>query len=112
MLKKLLIGFIYLISIKSYASDSLPMFYDNISISGIESWPDAPDKTSGFMVRMTAPLTGPGCDNTTIFSVKGGDYQGQTLSILLAVMMANKKIRIRVSECSDRSLVDRVEIIN
>ncbi len=94
------------------AADTLPKFYGDITISGIESWPNATNATYAFTVRMTNSLTGPGCGSSTVFTVKPGDFQDQTLSILLAAMIANKKIRVRVYECSDRALVDRVEIVN
>jgi hypothetical protein len=94
------------------AADTLPKFYSDISISGIETWPDATNPTYGFMVKMTNNLLGPGCASSGVFSVKSGNFHDQTLSVLLAAMVANKKIRIRVYECSDRPLVDRVEIIN
>ena len=94
------------------AADDLPKFYDDISISGIEMWPDASNPTYSFMVRMTENLLGPGCTSAGVFSVKSGEFQQETLSVLLAAMMGNKKINIRVYECSDRPLVDRVEIVN
>ncbi|EGU58999.1 hypothetical protein VINI7043_21121 [Vibrio nigripulchritudo ATCC 27043] len=91
MFKKILLSLILMTSSYTYAADTLPKFYSDISISGIESWPNATDQTYAFMVRMMTPLTGPGCGSNTVFSVKAGNHQDQTLSILLAAMMANKK---------------------
>jgi hypothetical protein len=112
LFKILFIVITSLVSISATAADTLPKFYGNISISGIETWPNATNPTYGFMVKMTSNLSGPGCGSSGVFSVKSGDFHDQTLSVLLAAMMANKKIRVRVYECSDRPLVDRVEIIN
>lgn len=95
-----------------HASDSLPKFYDNISISGIETWPNAANPTYGYTVKMNNNLSTTGCTSSTVFSVLSGEFQDETLSVLLAAMVSGKQIRIRVAECSDRPLVDRVEIKN
>ena len=58
---------------------------------GIETWPNATNLTYGFMVKITSSLSSTGCGSSNRFSVKYGDFQDQTLSILLAAMMANKK---------------------
>ena len=100
-----------LYSVPTNAADSLPRFYSNIEIVGIETWPDASNPTYGYMIRMEKDLNGPGCSSSNVFSVKAGEFQSDTLSILLSAMMADKKIRVRVYECSDRPLVDRVEIL-
>ena len=92
------------------AQDSLPKFYDNISLIGIETWPNAGNPDYGYMVRMSDSLPSTGCSSSSVFSVKAGDFHKETLSVLLAALAADKEIRIRVLECTDRPIVDRVEI--
>ena len=101
----------FLISGLSLA-DTLPSFYSDIGILEIESWPNASNPTYSYMVRMDKSLSATGCSSPNVFSVKAGDYHEQSLSILLAAMMSVKKVKIRVVECTDRPIVDRVAIIN
>lgn len=95
------------ISNQAYA---LPTFYSGLVIDSIETWPNAPAAQHGYTVYLTSNIPNTGCTNGNIFSVEPGDFHQATLSILLAAMAANKKIKVRVARCSDRPVVDRVSI--
>lgn len=110
-MKKILFILSILAASQSYAADSFPKFYSDLTITGIETWPNATDPTYGFMVRVQSGLEGTGCTSPTVFSVKTGDYQDHAMTVLLTALTAGKKVRVRVTECSDRPLVDRVEIL-
>jgi len=110
-MKKLILGLcICGISALSFGADTLPKFYDNLVVTGIESWPDAGDPTYGFMVRIDGGLSTTGCGSNTVFSVKSGDFQDASLSLLLTALASDKKIKVRVLHCTDRPIVDRVEL--
>ena len=91
-MSKIVIDVLFLFScFHASVADTLPKFDSDTTISGIETWPNATNLTYGFMVKITSSLSSTGCGSSNRFSVKYGDFQDQTLSILLAAMMANKK---------------------
>lgn len=86
-------------------------FYDNLTIAEISSWPNTTYPDQSITVRLQQNIPMAGCNNTNLFAIKAGDYQQQSLSLLLAAFMSgNKKVKIRVVECTDRPMVDRVSI--
>ena len=91
---------------------ALPAFYSDLEIKDIEVWPNAPSEIFSYTVILANPVTGTGCSNEHLLLVKDGPYHKDALSILLAAQMSGKKIKVRVSECADRPVVDRVQIIN
>ena len=91
---------------------ALPTFYSNLKVKQIETWPNASNPQYGYTVILTSSMPNTGCPNSDRFSVEAGDFQEESLSVLLAAMMANKEIRVRVARCTDRPIVDRVGILN
>jgi hypothetical protein len=61
-------------------ADTLPKFYSDITISGIETWPNATNPTYGFMVKITSSLFRTGCGSSNRFSVKYGDFKTKHLA--------------------------------
>ena len=96
----------------SASAAALPTFYDDLTISKIETWPNAPTQLDSYTVYLAAPLVGTGCINRDLLAVEAGDYHAATLSVLLAAQASGKKIRVRVSRCTDRPVVDRVAIVD
>lgn len=91
---------------------ALPTVYDELTILRIETWPNSPNQLYGYTVYLTAPLVGTGCGNPDLLAVEPGDYHAATLSVLLAAQASGRKIRVRVSRCVDRPVVDRVAIVD
>ena len=85
-------------------------FYYDLTIKNIEMFPSPPSASHGYTVHLTADLPGTGCANPSIFMVQSGSFHDETLSVLLAAMMGNKKIYVRISSCTDRPVADRVGI--
>lgn len=98
---------------------AFPATYSNLEIYYIEMWPDAPTVQSSYTVKLKNNIQDSDghnvCGNPNLLTVKAGadaSFHAQTLSVLLAAQMAGKKINVRVSECTDRPVVDRVSITN
>jgi len=89
---------------------ALPTFYDNLTILRVETWPNATDQLYSVTVYLTAPLAGTGCSNANLLAIEPGDYHRAALSILLSAQASGRPIRVRVSRCTDRPVVDRVAI--
>jgi|GEM_PF-5449901 len=106
------IKYFIVLVISSWTSLSLAAFHYNLTIKDIEMFPSPPNASHGYTVHLTENLTGTGCANPDIFIVQGGSFHDETLSVLLAAMMGNKKIYVRISSCTDRPVADRVGISN
>jgi len=108
-----LIGLLaYSILIMGNARAELPLFVENLTIKTIETWPNSTNPESGYTVVLNSSMIGTGCSNSDRFSVEAGDFQDDSLSVLLAAMISGKNIHVRVSKCTDRPVVDRVGINN
>ena len=112
MMKKTLTRLLLASSLISANAVALPSFYDDLTILRIETWPNSPSQLHSYTVYLTAPLAGTGCSNPGLLAVEPGDYHAATLSVLLAAQASGRKIRVRVSRCADRPVVDRVAIID
>ncbi|KZN48586.1 hypothetical protein [Pseudoalteromonas luteoviolacea] len=112
MHKLKLLGFIAIGIFPFSALANLPTLYSELTIKLIETWPNATSPEYGYTVILNEQMPNTGCSNNDRFVVEAGDFQDDTLSILLSAMMANKKIHVRVARCTDRPVVDRVAILN
>ncbi len=89
---------------------ALPTLYDDLTILRVETWPNAPNQISSIIVYLTAPLAGTGCGNASLLAIEPGEYHNTALSILLSAQASGTPIRVRVSRCTDRPVVDRVAV--
>ncbi|KJZ09601.1 hypothetical protein TW85_21930 [Marinomonas sp. S3726] len=104
--------YLCIVVVSFWANFASAAFYYDLTIKNIEMFPNPPNSSHGYTVHLTSDLPGTGCANPSIFIVQGGSFHDETLSVLLAAMMGNKKIYVRISSCTDRPVADRVGISN
>ena len=105
-----------------YASGTwaFPTSYTGISVKEIQMWPGSVNQEHSYTVTLESSLKNSdnsiiACPNPGIFAVEAGDYHDQTLSVLLAAQMANKKINILVistSEIKISVIIDEDKTLN
>lgn len=100
-----------LITCFSVPSLALPTYYYNLDIKDIVLTPNPVSQTHGYTIHLKENLTGTGCGYPGSISVKAGNFHSEILSVLMAAMMGNKKIFLRISNCTDRPVADRVGIV-
>lgn len=111
-MKKIIVPlFLLLISFFSAYSLALPTYYHGLEIKDIEISPSPASTTHGYTVHLKENLSGTGCGYPGSISIKSGSFHDEALSVLLAAMMGDKKIFLRIYKCTDRPVADRVGIV-